>query len=78
MARVDAMTFIDAWMNAYENGGNQSDVARDLGCSSANISTRAKKLRENGVELPELTVSRGVKLDVASLNARLTERLNQG
>jgi DNA-binding Lrp family transcriptional regulator len=72
------MTFIDAWMNAYDNGGNQSDVARDLGCSSANVSTRAKKLRESGVELPELTVSRGVKLDVASLNARLTERLNQG
>jgi hypothetical protein len=80
MARVDASTFVDAWVNAYENGGNQSDVARELGCSSANVSTRAKKLREAGVELPELTITRGVKasIDVASLNERLASRLNAG
>jgi len=80
MARVDAASFVDAWVNAYENGGNQSDVARELGCSSANVSTRAKKLREAGVELPELTITRGVKatIDVASLNERLASRLNAG
>ena len=77
MARVDAMAFVDAWMNAYENGGNQSDVARDLGCSSANVSIRAKRFRENGIELPELIVSRGTKLDIESLNARLAARLNE-
>jgi hypothetical protein len=80
MARVDASTFVDAWVNAYENGGNQSDVARELGCSSANVSTRAKKLRELGVELPELTIKRGVgvKIDVVALNERLAIRLNAG
>jgi len=77
MARVDAASFVDAWVNAFEAGGNQSDVARELGCSSANVSTRAKKLREAGVDLPELTVTRGVKatIDVASLNERLKARM---
>jgi len=76
MARVDAGSFIDAWVSAYENGGSQSDVARELGCSSANVSTRAKKLREAGVDLPELTVTRGAKkIDVAALNERLKARM---
>ena len=75
MARVDASSFVDAWMDAYDNGGNQSDVARRLGCSAANVSNRAKKLREAGVDLPELTVVRGVKLDIDALNARLRERI---
>lgn len=77
MARCDAATFVDAWMDAYESGGNQAAVAAIVGCSSANVSTRAKKLREAGIDLPELVSGRGrgVKLDVASLNARLAERL---
>ena len=78
MARCDAHTFIDAWMDAYESGGNQATVAETLGCSSANVSTRAKKLREAGVELPELTITRGVKIDVNALNERLAIRLNAG
>jgi biotin operon repressor len=77
MARVDAASFVDAWMDAYDSGGNQSTVAATIGCSSANVSTRAKKLREAGIELPELVSGRGrgVTIDVASLNARLAERL---
>jgi transcriptional regulator len=75
MARVDAGSFVDAWMDAYDKGGNQSDVARTLGCSAANVSNRAKKLREAGVDLPELQVVRGVKLDIESLNARLKARI---
>jgi transposase len=73
--RVDANTFIDTWCDVYDNGGNQSDVARRLGCSAANVSNRANKLRDAGVDLPELTVTRGVKLDIESLNARLRERI---
>lgn len=73
--RVDAATFVDAWVNAFENGGNQSDVARSLGCSAANVSNRAKKLREAGVDLPELQVTRGVKLDIDALNERLKARI---
>jgi hypothetical protein len=78
MARVDAAGFVDAWVDAYERGGSQSMVAETLGCSSANVSTRAKKLREAGVDLPELTVTRGVKasIDVAALNARLAARVS--
>jgi len=75
MARVDAGNFIEVWCDVYDNGGNQSDVARKLGCSAANVSNRAKKLRDAGVDLPELTVTRGVKLDIESLNARLRERI---
>lgn len=75
MARVDAGTFIDTWCDVYDNGGNQSDVARRLGCSAANVSNRAKKMRDAGVELPELQVVRGVKLDIESLNARLKARM---
>ena len=75
MARTDAGSFIDAWMDAYEQKGNQSDVARTLGCSAANVSNRAKKLREAGVDLPELTVTRGVKLDISALNDRLKARI---
>jgi len=78
MARCDAVTFVDAWVDVAERGGNQSDVAKILGCSSANVSTRAKKLREAGVELPELTITRGVKIDVNALNERLAIRLNAG
>ena len=73
--RVDAQTFVDTWCDVYERGGNQSDVARELGCSAANVSNRAKGLRNAGVELPELVVTRGVKLDIESLNARLRERI---
>jgi hypothetical protein len=77
MARVDAAGFVDAWMDAYESGGNQATVAAALGCSSANVSTRAKKLREAGIDLPDLIVTRGPRasLDIASLNERLAARL---
>lgn len=75
MARVDAATFIETWCDVYEMGGNQSDVARRLGCSSANVSNRAKGFRNAGVELPVLQVVRGVKLDIDALNERLRERI---
>jgi len=76
--RIDAISFVDAWMDAYHAGENQSDIALKLGCTSANVSTRAKKLRDNGVELPELVNNRGGnKLDIESLNARLQQRMNE-
>jgi len=75
MAKVDAASFVDAWVKIYEQGGSQSDVAREIGTSAANVSNRAKKLRDAGVDLPELTITRGVKLDVESLNARLKARI---
>jgi transcriptional regulator len=77
MARVDAVGFVDAWVSVYEQGGSQGDVAKMIGTSSANVSTRAKKLREAGVDLPTLTVTRGVKatIDVAALNERLKARM---
>lgn len=76
MARVDAMGFVDAWISVYEKGGSQSDVAREIGTSAANVSNRAKKLREAGVELPTLKVTRtGSTIDIESLNERLAARL---
>lgn len=77
MARVDAMSFVDAWVKVYGQGGSQSDVAREIGTSAANVSTRAKKLREAGVELPTLKVTRGTgtTIDIEALNERLAARL---
>jgi transposase len=77
MARVSAVDFVDAWVEVAANGGSQTDVANMIGTSAANVSTRAKKLREAGVELPQLTSARGVKatIDVESLNERLKARL---
>lgn len=76
MARVDAMSFVDAWIKVYDMGGSQSDVAREIGTSAANVSTRAKKLREAGVDLPALKVTRtGSTIDIASLNERLAARM---
>jgi len=75
--RVDAAGFVDAWAQVYSNGGSQSDVARIIGTSAANVSTRAKKLRSAGVDLPTLTVVRGVKssINVDALNERLKARM---
>ena len=77
MARVSAVDFVDAWVNVATQGGSQSDVASMIGTSAANVSTRAKKLREAGVDLPELTSGRGVKatIDVEALNERLKARM---
>lgn len=75
MARVDAATFVETWCDVFDNGGNQSDVARRLGCSAANVSNRAKNLRNAGVDLPVLQVVRGVKLDIDALNERLRSRI---
>ena len=76
--RVDAASFIDAWCEVFAEGGNQTDVANKIGTSAANVSTRAKKLREAGVDLPKLAGSKGgMKLDIESLNRRLAERMNE-
>lgn len=76
MARVDAMAFVDAWVEVYGTGGSQSDVARKIGTSPANVSARAKKLREQGVDLPVLKVTRsGNIMDIAALNERLAARM---
>jgi transcriptional regulator len=37
--RVDAAAFIDAWVLTFEEGGNQSDVARKIGTTAANVWT---------------------------------------
>jgi transcriptional regulator len=76
--RVDANAFIDAWCEVFAEGGNQTDVASRIGTTSANVSTRAKKLRDAGVDLPKLAGSKGgMKLDIESLNARLQQRMNE-
>jgi biotin operon repressor len=72
---IDGNTFVDVWMDAYAQGKCQSDVARELGCTAANVSTRAKKLIAAGVDLPELFVKRGKTLDVSGLNEMIRNRL---
>jgi predicted transcriptional regulator len=53
-AGIDMEKFVTIWIDAYKNGRNQSDIARELGVTPAAVSTKAKKFREMGIDLPEL------------------------
>lgn len=54
---IDMERFISVWIEAYKNGRNQSDISRELGVTPAAVSTKAKKFREMGIDLPELSRS---------------------
>lgn len=71
--RIDDGAFVDAWLEAAANNGTQSSVAEVLGCTSGGVSIKAKKLREDGVKLPELTGQgrRRAQTDVDGLNERI-------
>lgn len=54
---IDMERFISVWIEAYKNGRNQSDISRELGVTPAAVSTKAKKFRSMGIDLPELSRS---------------------
>ena len=71
--RIDNEAFVDAWLKAHSENGTQSTVAEVLGCTSGGVSIKAKRLREDGVDLPELSGQgrRRAPTDVQGLNARI-------
>ncbi len=64
---IEMDRFIHVWIEAYKNGRNQSDVSRELGVTPAAVSTKAKKFRQMGIELPEL--SRSSTSNIVNVNA---------
>lgn len=72
---IDMERFIAVWVDAYKTGKNQSDVSRILGVTPAAVSTKAKKFREMGIELPELQRSSGVNTVNVSAAKQLMSRL---
>lgn len=71
--RIDEERFLDAWIDAYENGGSQADVAAAVGCSLGGVYVKAKKLVEQGVVLPALSSRREPRIDVDAINARMAK-----
>jgi biotin operon repressor len=71
--RIDDDAFVDAWLAAAANNGTQTSVAETLGCTSGGVSIKAKRLREDGVKLPELSGQgrRRAPTDVDGLNDRI-------
>ena len=70
---VDVKRFLRAYVSATKNGGNQSDVARELGCTAANVCTRLKRLKEAGVKLPKLNPGLKGRYNVKELNKYVSE-----
>jgi predicted transcriptional regulator len=65
---IEMEQFIQVWIDAYKSGRNQSDVSRELGVTPAAVSTKAKKFRAMGIDLPELgrsSNSSGVNINAA-------------
>lgn len=71
--RIDNDAFVEAWLEAVASNGTQATVAETLGCTSGGVSIKAKRLREDGVKLPELTGQgrRRAPTDVDGLNERI-------
>ncbi len=72
--RIDNDAFVDAWLEAYQNGGSHQDVSEAVGCSLGGVYVKAKSLQEkHGVQLPELSSRRGSRVDSDSLNAKIAK-----
>lgn len=66
--RIDDKAFVSTWMRVHKNGGNQGDVARELNCTPGGVSTKAKKLKKQGINLPKLGGRHSNTVDVEGLN----------
>lgn len=65
---IEMEQFIQVWIDAYKSGRNQSDISRELGVTPAAVSTKAKKFRAMGIDLPELgrsSNSSGININAA-------------
>lgn len=52
--KVTSDQFIETWAQAVKSGHNIAWVARQLGIGETPVRNRAKRMRSQGVNLPEL------------------------
>jgi len=72
--RIDNDAFVDAWLECYQNGGSQEDVAEAVGCSLGGVYVKAKSLSDkHNVKLPKLSATRSSIIDAESLIARINK-----
>lgn len=60
---IPEATFLEVAFRAERQGWCQSDVARELGVTSAAVSLRLKSLRKRGVKTPDISSNSGWVLD---------------
>lgn len=75
--RINDEAFVKVWMKVHLEGGSQSDVAHELGCTPAGVNGKFKRFVKQGVDLPVLSNGRGRKVDVAGLN-KLIQSISAG
>lgn len=56
---VNLVKFMQTIVKAAAMGHNQSDVARELGVSSAAVTLRLQSLRKKGVKVPNINANDG-------------------
>lgn len=76
-AGIEMENFITIWIDAYKNGRNQSDIARQLNVTPAAVSTKAKKFRSMGIELPELSRSGSTGVNVGAAKNLVAKLLGE-
>lgn len=76
--RIETSRFVEVWVRVANEGGSQMDVASELGCSTGGAMSKWKRLRADGVDLPELPAgSRKAKVDVEEINAYINANLKR-
>jgi hypothetical protein len=76
--RIDHKAFVAAWIETFNNGGTQQDVADKIGCTLGGLLSKAKRLEKEGVELPELQKGkRRTGIDAEDLNAFIQANLKK-
>lgn len=64
------------FVKACLSGKSSTEIAEQFGVKSGSIQSRAKKLREAGVNLPVLP-RQGKRIDVVGLNSIIEERADK-
>lgn len=64
---VSAERFCEEWMKAAKNGEGAAVVASRLGIKESSCHSRAKGLRDNGVQLPKLVRASSTRVNYEAL-----------
>jgi predicted transcriptional regulator len=74
---IDMENFITIWIDAYKTGKNQSDIARQLGVTPAAVSVKAKKFRNMGIDLPDLSKNSSSGMNVCAAKSLVSKLLGE-
>jgi CRP-like cAMP-binding protein len=76
--RIDNKAFVAAWIEVFNKGGTQQDVAEMVGCSLPGLLNKMKKLEKEGVVLPDLSkAKRKSGIDADGLNSFIQANLKK-